>query len=270
MRSRNRRTTPRAARTATVAILLPPLVLAFQACESDSTAIPDPCPTTGKWALGGGSGNRLDPDCAWTGVIHLSHTESTDEKHEFVDPFKTHHLILGQNRQDREIEIKITPGRATATLSGTWTGIWDVTTVQACEGGWPGENVQKLYEDYEMQLSGSGEVEVTLTIEPDGAYRLDFTGPKEIWDKSGTTSLHYNDTCQDPPFIADYEHTGTDREETSYRFPFTVRGKMTPGADRISGSDKLPLPTIEPVGEGGRTGTIATIYSATWTLERKN
>lgn len=98
MRSRNRRTTPRAARTATVAILLPPLVLAFQACESDSTAIPDPCPTTGKWALGGGSGNRLDPDCAWTGVIHLSHTESTDEKHEFVDPFKTHHLILGQNR----------------------------------------------------------------------------------------------------------------------------------------------------------------------------
>ena len=264
------RTTRRATRMAAVAILLPPLLLALQGCDSDSTAIPDPCPTVGTWALGRGGGKRLDPGCAWTGTIHLSHTESTDEKNEFVDPFETHHLILGQNRQDREIDIQITPGKATGTLEGTWTGIWDVTTVQACEDGRPGENVQKLYEDYEMKLSGAGEVQGTLTIERDGAYRLDFTGPTEIWDKTGTTFIHHNDTCQDPPFVVDYESTGSGREETSYRFSFTVRGKITPGADRISGSDELPLPIIEPVGEGGRSGTIATIYSATWTLERKN
>src|SRR5690606_39753295 len=68
--------------------------------------------------------------------------------------------------------------------------------------------------DLEMRLSGAGEVEVTLTMEPDGAYRLDFTGPKEIWDKAGTTSVHFNDTCQDPPVILDHEETGSDREET--------------------------------------------------------
>lgn len=264
------RTTQRKAVCMTAAILLSPLLLTLQGCDSGPTATPDPCPTSGTWALGGGRGTRLDPSCAWSGVITLSHSESTEEEHEFVDPFGTHHRILGQNRQDREIEIRLSAGRANGTLEGTWTGTWDLTTIQACEDGRPGKNVHKMFEAYEMQLSGTGEVEVTLTIEPDGAYRLDFTGPKEIWDKTGTTSLHYNDTCQDPPFIADYEETGSDREESSFALPFTVRGKITPGADRISGSAEAPLPIIEPFGEGGRTGTIATVYSATWTLERKN
>ncbi len=266
----HQRITRRITRTAAVAILLPPLLLALQGCDSGPTATPDPCPTSGMWALGGGSGNRLDPGCAWTGVITLSHTQSTEEEHEFVDPFGTHHRILGQSRQDREIEIQLTSGGANGTVEGTWTGTWDMTAVQACDDGRPGENVQKVFEDYEMQLSGTGEAEVTLTIEPDGAYRLDFTGPKEIWDKTGTVSIHYNDTCQDPPFIMDYEDTDSDREESSFALPFTVRGKTTPGAERISGSAEAPLPIIEPFGEGGKTGTIATAYSATWTLERKN
>ncbi|HLU26170.1 MAG TPA: hypothetical protein VKZ58_10745 [Longimicrobiales bacterium] len=270
MESRDPRTLRRTARAAIAAVLLPSLVLALQACESESTAVPEPCPTAGKWALGGGKGDRLDSACAWTGVIRLTHTESTDAKNEFADPFGTRHRILGQHRQDREIEIRITPGKATATLSGTWTGTWDVTTVQSCDDGRPGETVQKVYEDYEMRLSGAGEVEVTLTMEPDGAYRLDFTGPKEIWDKAGTTSVHFNDTCQDPPVILDHEETGSDREETSHRFAFTVRGRTAPGADRISGSDDLPLPIIESFGQGGHTGTIARIHSATWTLERRN
>lgn len=89
------RITRRVTRTAAVAILLPPLLLSLQGCDSGPTATPDPCPTTGTWALGGGSGNRLDPGCAWSGVITLSHTQSTEEEHEFVDPIGTQHRILG-------------------------------------------------------------------------------------------------------------------------------------------------------------------------------
>lgn len=266
----NHRTTRRIARRAVVAVLFPPLLLSLQGCDSGPTATPDPCPTIGKWALGGGSGTRLDARCAWSGVITLSHTQSTEEEHNFIDPFGTENLILGQSRQDREIKIQLTAGRAEGTVEGTWTGTWDVTTVQTCEDGQPGENVQKMVDDYEMQISGTGEAEVILTIEPDGAYRLEFTAPHETWDKSGTVTIHYNDTCQDPPFIMDYENTESDREETFYGLPFTVRGKITPGDDLISGADEVPLPIIEPFEHGGKRGTIATVYSATWKLERKN
>jgi hypothetical protein len=253
---------------AAAAILIPPFLFSLQGCDSEPTASPDPCPTSGTWSLSGGAGTTLDPRCAWSGVITLSHTESTEEERDFLDDAGGRHRVLGQSRADREIEIQLTAERANGTVDGTWTGMWDVTTVHACDDGRPGNTTHKMDSEYEIQFSGSGRVEVTLTLKPDGAYRLDFTGPKEKQEKTGTTAIHYSDTCSDPPFSLDHEESGTDQDEFD-PFPFSVQGRITPGADRISGAAETPLPIITPLVGPGMTGSVATVYTATWKLERK-
>lgn len=251
----------RAPRVAAAALLIPTVLIFVQGCDAQSTAATDPCPASGVWTSSA-AGRQADPNCAWDGVITLSHTLSIESSARYSDYTGAETEEVHQDQFEREIKVTISGGRAHATVAGTWTGRMKQTVRDDC-------TTVVNDADHTVAITGGGEVPVTLTLQPDGNYRLDFAGPEEVHDQNSRFLYTHTDRCGEPK-TETKDLSGTNRADFP-PLPFTVHGKVEPGSNRIAGTKEVPLPLITPIDdpEDGVTGTQATVYTVIWTLERK-